>query len=258
MVMNRIGRGAMRSTTHFGIEAERVVDELERHLRHCRWIVAPRRRAQFGRLAVRQQHVVAVGKLGVAGERALDTVRGGALQQIMVLVRAAHAAHPACPVADADHRNHAFDPRIDGGDEHHGRAAVAGAVDAEAGRVHLGLRAHEGQRRLHVGDAAIGRQTGFRPVAVAPALVVEGQHNVAGLGEDARVVRQIDAAHAGIAVTQHDAGAPLAGLDVRRQEQIARELDALAVEGHGLQHRSPRRRARDSFGSHAVFVGSGK
>src|SRR5262252_106635 len=49
-----------------------------------------------------------------------------------------------------------------------------------------------------------------------------------------------------------------AGLDVRRQEQIARELDALAVEGHGLQHRSPRRRARDSFGSHAVFVGIGK
>src|SRR5215467_2129159 len=48
----------------FGIEAERVVDELQRHLRHCRWIVAPRRRAQFGRLAVRQQYVVAVGKLG--------------------------------------------------------------------------------------------------------------------------------------------------------------------------------------------------
>jgi len=66
--------------------------------------------------------------------------------------------------------------RIDGGDEHHGRAAVAGAVDAEAGCVHLGLRAHEGQRRLHVGDAAIGRQTGFRPVAVAPALVVP-MHN---------------------------------------------------------------------------------
>ena len=81
----------------FGVEAERVVDELERHLRHCRRIVAPRRRAQFGRLAVRQQHVAAVGKLGVAGERALDTVRDGTLQQIMVLVRAAHAAHPACP-----------------------------------------------------------------------------------------------------------------------------------------------------------------
>src|SRR6516165_9322140 len=31
----------------FGIEAERVVDELERHLRHCRWSVAPRRRAQL-------------------------------------------------------------------------------------------------------------------------------------------------------------------------------------------------------------------
>ena len=87
-------------------------------------IVAPRRRAQFSRLAVGQQHVVAVGKLGVAGERALDAVRGGAFQQIMVLVRAAHAPHPACSVADADHRNHAFDPRIDGGDEHHGRAAV--------------------------------------------------------------------------------------------------------------------------------------
>ena len=68
----------------FWVEAERVVDELQRDLRHCRWIVAPRRRAQFSRLAVGQQHVVAVGKLGVAGERALDAVRGGALQQIMV------------------------------------------------------------------------------------------------------------------------------------------------------------------------------
>jgi hypothetical protein len=47
---------------------------------------------------------------------------------------------------------------IDGGDEHHGRAAVAGAVDAEAGRIHLGLRAHEGQRRLHVGDAATKKE----------------------------------------------------------------------------------------------------
>ena len=83
--------------------------------------------------------------------------------------------------------------------------------------MNLGLRAHEGQRRLHVGDAAIWRQSGFCPVAVAPALVVEIQHNVAGLGEDARVIRQINAAHAGIAVAQHDAGAPLAGLDVRRQ-----------------------------------------
>ena len=160
--------------------------------------------------------------------------------------------------ADADHRDHAFDPRINGSDEHHGRAAVAGAVDAEPGWIHLGLRAHEGQRRLHVGDAAIGRQPGFRPIAVAPALVVETQHNVARLGEDASVLRQIDAAHAGIAVAQHDAGAPLAGLDVRWQQQIARELDALAIEGHGLRHRSPCRRARNLFGSRAAFVGSGK
>src|SRR5262249_58474509 len=77
-------------------------------------------------------------------------------------------------------------------------------------------------------------------------------------GGAAGFARKRDRAHAGMAVAQHDAGGPLAGLDVRRQEQIARELDALAVEGHGLQHRSPRRRARDSFGSHTVFVGSGK
>src|SRR5262245_35693938 len=54
----------------FGIEAQRIVDELERNLRYRCRIVAPRRRAQFGRLAVRQQDVVAVGKLGMAGERA--------------------------------------------------------------------------------------------------------------------------------------------------------------------------------------------
>ena len=64
------------------------------------------------------------------------------------------------------------------------------------------------------------------PIAVAPALVVETQHNVARLGEDASILRQIDAAHAGIAVAQHDASAPLAGLDVRWQQRIARELDA--------------------------------
>src|SRR5262249_57773722 len=72
------------------------------------------------------------------------------------------------------------------------------------------------------------------------------------------VAGQRGAAAAGMRGTQPWASPPLAGLDVRRQEQIARELDALAVEGHGLQHRSPRQRARDSFGSYAVFVDSGK
>jgi hypothetical protein len=42
-------------------------------------------------------------------------------------------------------------------------------------------------------------------------------------------------------VAQHDAGPPLALSDISRQEQIARKLDALAVEGYGLRHCFPLR-----------------
>ena len=127
---------------------------------------------------------------------------------------------------------------FDGCDEDDGGAAIARAVDAEARGIDLGLRAEKGQRRLDVGDPAIWRQAALRPLAVAPALVVEAHYDVTGFGEHARVVRQVDAPDAGIAVAQHDAGPPVALFDISRQEQIARKLDALAVEAHGLRHAS--------------------
>src|SRR5256885_14965508 len=95
--------------------------------------------------------------------------------------------YPARAVADADHAHHALHARVDGRRPHDGRAAIARAVDAEPRGVHLGQAAEEGQRRLHVGHAAIWRQAAARPFAVAPALVVERQYDVARLVEDARV-----------------------------------------------------------------------
>src|SRR5207302_934840 len=95
--------------------------------------------------------------------------------------------HPARAVADPDYRDHAFDPWIDCRDEHDRRAAVARAVDAKALGVDLRMRGEEAQRRLDVGDAAVGREAGLRPVAVAPALVIEVDDDLTGLGEDGRV-----------------------------------------------------------------------
>ena len=101
------------------------------------------------------------------------------------------------------------------------------------------------ERGLHVGDPAVGREPGRRPLAVAPALVVEGQHDIAGAVQDARDVRQVQVADAGIAVAQHDPGAPFAGTQIIGQKQIAREFDALAVEidrsfHPRLRNRTPR------------------
>src|ERR1019366_9320505 len=45
-----------------------------------------------------------------------------------------------------------------------------------------------------------------------------------------RDIRQIQIAHAGVAVAQHDAGALLVGPRARGQKQIAGEPDALAVK----------------------------
>jgi hypothetical protein len=45
---------------------------------------------------------------------------------------------------------------------------------------------------LHIGDPAVGCEPGFRPLAVAPALVVEIENDIAGLVERAGVIRQID------------------------------------------------------------------
>jgi hypothetical protein len=71
----------------------------------------------------------------------LYAVRARTRQQVVVFIRAAYAAHPARPVADAHHRDNALDAQIDGCDEDDGGAAIARAVDAEARGIDLGLRA---------------------------------------------------------------------------------------------------------------------
>ena len=191
---------------------------------------APRRRRQLGRLPVRQQDLGALDELGLAGQGAPGAVAGARSSRSKYssgrrTLRIQRAPWPM-PTTDTD----AFDPRIDRRHEHHRRAAIAGAVDAEPVRVGLRLCRQEAQRRLHVGDPAVGRQPGRRTLAVAPALVVEGQHDIAGPVQYPRDVGQIQVPHAGIAVAQHDAGALLARTQIIGQEQVAGELDTLAVE----------------------------
>ena len=134
------------------MEAQGVVDKLERQFIDGGGIGAPRGRGQLGGLAVGQQDLRAVGQLGNAIAYPLLPVRLGAVEQIEPFVRAAHAAHPPSPVADAHDADDALDARIDGADPHDGGAAVAGAVDAETRRIDAGLQAEEGERSLDIGD----------------------------------------------------------------------------------------------------------
>ena len=159
-----------------------------------------------------------------------DAIGGRTLEQIVILVRSPHAAHPALAIADAHDGDHAFYPRINRGNPDHRRTPIAGAVDTKLLGIHQSLRAEPGQRRLHVHDTAVRRETTLRPVAVTPTLVVEGQHDIARLGQNLRDVRQVQVPHPGVAVTQHDAGTRLAGLQVAGQEQVAGEPDSLAEE----------------------------
>ena len=139
----------------FGVEAQCVVNELQRDLAHCARVAAPLCSREFCRLTVGQQDAGALDEFRLALGRAPDPVGGRPFEQIEILVGPSHAAHPASTVAHADHRDHALHPRIDRRDPHHGRSAIAGAVDAQPFRIHRLLRGEPGQCRLRVGDAAV-------------------------------------------------------------------------------------------------------
>src|SRR5690349_2737417 len=157
----------------------------------------------------------------------------------MPLIGAAHAAHPAATVTDANYTDDALHARIDGGGPNHGRAAVARAVEAKARVVDLGLQREESQRGLHVGHATVGGKAAARALARAPSLVVEGEDDVAGLVQHARIVRQVKVLDAGVSVAEHDAGALVTRCHSVRKIQIGSEPEALAEErdgpfGHGV------------------------
>src|SRR5262249_17089974 len=123
-----------------------------------------------------------------------------------------------------------------GGGAEGGGAAVARAIDTEPCRIDLGLAAEERERGLHVGHPAVRRQAAARSLAVAPALVVEHEHDIARLVEHARVVGQVEVLDARVAVAQYDARASRAGLQAVRIVEVANEPEALAVEVNGLFH----------------------
>src|SRR5439155_7179879 len=102
--------------------------------------------------------------------RPLGAVARWAVEKIVRLVGAAHAAHPPRAAADADHADDAPDPTIDGGDRDNGRAAVARPVQADPLGIDLGKRSEERHGRLNVGDPAVGREPAAGPRALAPAL----------------------------------------------------------------------------------------
>jgi len=108
----------------------------------------------------------------------------------------------------------------------------------------LGLQAEDCNSGLQIGDPTHRRQPAARALALAPALVVEGQHHAAGLVLHSGIVAQVEVLDAGIAVREHDAAAALAGSQVIGQEEVAIELEALAVE-----------RDRSAHGSLARFPG---
>ena len=110
---------------------------------------------------------------------------------------------------------------IDRTDPNHRGAAIARAVDPQALRLDLRLQAEEGEGCLHVGHPSVGRQAAARPLACAPTLVVEGEHDVAGFIEHPGIVGKVEILDAGVAVTQHDARAPICRAQTLRQVEIA-------------------------------------
>ena len=138
------------------------------------------------------------------------------------------------PSPIADHAHHATHPLVERSRPDRRGAAIAGAVEAEVGGVDPRPGPEISERGLHVGDAAEGRKPGARPLARAPALVVEGEHHVARLRQHPRVVGQVEALHAGVAVAEHDAGAQLVGVRTLGPIEIALEAGALAVEAHAF------------------------
>ena len=121
-------------------------------------------------------------------------------------------------MANADHADGAADAGVEGGGPNHRRAAIAGAVQAETAVIDRFLRGQEVERGVAVGDAAERRQAIARPFALAPALVIEDQHGVAGLAQPLGIVRQKQIFNAGIAMAKDDAGAPVIGARAIGQE----------------------------------------
>ena len=216
-------------------------------------VVGPRRGRERSGHPVLQQDLVALGHSGLAAQHGGLAIGLRPGQQVVPFVRPAHAPHPAPAVADADHAHHAAHARIQRGGPDRRGAAVTGAVEAEARPVHARPRAEKGERGLRVGDAAEGRKPGARPLARAPALVVEGEHHIARLRKHTRIVGQIEALHPGIAVAEQDTGPRLARARVGGPVEIAREPHALAEKTHALAlHGAPdlmpaRRCPRKSF-----------
>ena len=77
----------------------------------------------------------------------------------------------------------------------------------------------------------MGGEPASRAFAVTPALVVEGQHHVAGLVQHPGVVRQVEILDPRVAVAKDDAGTGLAPAEIVGGVEIAGQLNSLAVEG---------------------------
>ena len=140
----------------FGVKPDGVVDEFERDL-----VDRPRiaRRAAAAVADCRSGCRTGCDRLTrTPGHHATDTIGLGPRQQVGELVGPANAAHPAAAVPDADNRHNGLHPRIDRRGPNDGRAAVAGAIDAEPAP-HPPWAAHPGRSGPpEINDAAVGRQ----------------------------------------------------------------------------------------------------
>jgi len=174
----------------------------------------------------------------------LDTIGHFALAKIKEAVLAVTGVSPSlsekekAPAASlaqtlgVDHRCGQPPLRVPvrGGGPDHGRAAITGAVDSEPIGVHRGVCAEEGEGGLRVQDPAVGGKSRLRSVAVAPAFVIEGQHDIARPGQDLGGVRQMEVSHASIAVTQHYAGPLFIRCQPVGQEQVSRQPCPLTIK----------------------------
>ena len=208
---------------------ECLLDRLERDIAFHRRILNQERleeglglgRVQDGYRIERPALAFADALLAVGREILLQLDAGGI---------AARVEYQALAVAEAHLCHHGLNARIDRCGVRRMPPAEAGAPQSDAIRVDLRHPFHIGDSVADVVDLLEREQAPPRAFAAAEAAVVECERDEARLAEGLGVVGQDAGADPREPVAEHDAGSPLAGFHPVRQEEIAFQLHAFAVE----------------------------
>src|SRR5215510_6531719 len=141
--------------------------------------MAPGSRSELGGLPVRQQELAAFNKGRLPYEGTLTPVFTGAVEEVIPLVRAPHAAHPARPMPNADNTHNAFDARVDCPDPDHCRSSITGAINPQAISIYFRQRAEKCHGGLYICYTTVGSEATPCAGAFSPAFIIKRHHHIA-------------------------------------------------------------------------------